>query len=155
MTISRTASRKTICFTATLLALGSLAACQFGEDTMLTACEDVLHDRLKAPSTYKRVTFERYKPTSLDTAEYRDWAGRTAVHSEKQQNFVLERLQAGDKIYHHLARLEYDAANAFGTATREAAACEFTTFVENNPTPKRTDIAVDGVSAVEWIRLAR
>ena len=96
------------------------------------ACDDVIRDRLKAPSTYRRISATKIKLGRADldhymkreTPEKREWQERLdrdewlrAVRENQEKTFAESKFQEAWTV------IEYDAANSFGTAIRSRAIC--------------------------------
>lgn len=98
------------------------------------ACEAEIGDRLRSPSSYKRIKFD-YFPEALDAEAY----GRAALEeltSETSPNVLKFRrsmmeerkaeVAAGTlKPILHSAFVSYDADNAYGTAIRGLSQCTY------------------------------
>lgn len=113
-------------------------------NTMINACEDALKERLKAPSTYRRIkvtesqqsiTFEQYFAASND--------------SPAVQSFL--RSMAKQPPTQLMTFIEYDAANAFGTPIRSISKCTYNTLDPTRSTDSKELVEIDGKSNTRWL----
>lgn len=97
-------------------------------------CETVIKERLRAPSTYRRIKVE-YASKALDAAGYyreKDLEYAAAASVELRA-LIYEDMQAGSKLVADgkikpqliSANIQYDAANGFGTPIRSLANCQY------------------------------
>lgn len=125
-------------------ALGSLAVAVGGgaavlldplTSRMVKACEAALKDTLLAPATYRRVSAsESTDPISLE--EYAAARGETAVAEFDRQRY--------DHAFRSTVRLDYDAANAFGTPLRLSSLCTYDTLDGDASRAHERLVRIDG-----------
>jgi hypothetical protein len=123
------------------------------------ACESVLSDRLKSPSSYKRISFERSEEeltemefVKKEEAEMADENSPNVLKFKKQQMEIRAKgVAAGTvrpKIF--VADIEYDASNSFGTPLRSYARCEFYSG-DGSTDFYAHEIKVDGLSSTDFL----
>jgi hypothetical protein len=124
-----------------------------------TACETEIADRLRSPSSYKRVKFDYY-PEALDAEAY----GRAALEelaNERSPNVLKFRrtivedrkrdVAAGTlQPIVHSAFVSYDADNVYGTAIRGLSQC---TYFDDSGDGNITDfmVKVDGDTHTDYL----
>lgn len=123
-----------------LCAFGSAARYYnfFPFDPPLTAaCEPALKERLKAPSTYRRIAVSEYREPLSFEAYY-------AARPEKSEAVKLLRVRtATEKPVKLTAIMEYDASNSFGVALRSKALCTYEA-IDGNDLPSQASVKIDG-----------
>ncbi|GGG77714.1 hypothetical protein GCM10011415_28300 [Salipiger pallidus] len=128
----------------------------------ISACEDTLKKRLKAPSTYRRLSDPHIAESVATLDDYKGWTDnpeKKASDQDRQaRNPKLAEMQAAQTRRflldeHTLKRaiIEYEAANSYGTPIRGYALCTFA-----DPSPEsfsdfdRQNVMIDGRTAFEW-----
>lgn len=123
------------------------------EPPLYSACEEVLKDRLRAPSTYKRVSI--YSRT--ETVDGDELVEPIPAGATKEMRDVMESrnsLYSGRRVTKYTVAIEYDAANGYGTPLRGTALCEDHSFGTTNIddyNPGFLNPKVDGYSKIDWI----
>jgi hypothetical protein len=111
---------------------------------LLAACEEAMKERLKAPSTYRRISVSETKePLSFE--QY--YAARPESDAVKT---VLIR-GATEKPVKRTILIEYDAANAFGTPLRSRSLCTFEASDSREVPLGKDFVTIDGKSYVQWL----
>lgn len=113
---------------------------QVDEGRFVKACEAALQDRLKAPSTYKRINLIRLDET-LTANEY----------ARGDQDVFDKWIKSEKKPVRHTAVITYDAANSFGVPIRGIAKCSIDTAPDKEPSGLMEDIEIDGRSNMDWL----
>ena len=148
-------------FVAAAGAVGYLSLKPTEEDKLLAACEEILLDRLKAPSTYTRTSSTPVISAAATLEQFMGWdapgARQRADERILQDLTLLEAEDLQKELF--LARpwtrystwIEYDAANDYGTPVRGAAEC---VLIQQADRPmelsKWPTVRVDGFSALDW-----
>jgi hypothetical protein len=138
-----------------LLLLALLAGC---DSEMVAACEDVIKDRLKSPSSYQRVAV-RERASEVEIDRYRilrimENANEKSETVRKANrillDYELEDMRSGKKplAKELVATFEYDAANAFGVLIRGYAECK---FISAGTKPSGYNVQVDGSTQTDWL----
>jgi hypothetical protein len=135
----------------------SAAGYYFLRDDLLLTCEDLLADRLRAPSTYKRIAAQKTVKT-LSFDEY--WKGRRT--NTKTERLIKDRAkkQHDPQNSPYLSTqyfIEYDAENGYGAPLRGYTTCVYLSD-ESNPYggPDITNVELDGETNLEYVlRLTR
>ncbi|MBB5754633.1 hypothetical protein [Prosthecomicrobium pneumaticum] len=127
-----------------------LAGCNPFEPKMIGFCESVLKERLRSPSTYRRIAAtKRAEPLTTD-----EWLARRAKSNPKQRatDEIVARVRqsAGASPALIKVTLEYDAANAFGTPLRGFALCEYLSDDGKDPTGAWA-VTVDGETDTDFL----
>jgi hypothetical protein len=112
-----------------------------GPRTFLDACEHALKERLKAPSTYRRISATELTPVLLSVEEY------VSAHQDRKAYETLALANSSSPV-RLSALVSYDAANAFGTPLRHSSECIYdASGVSEIPGPYA--IKVDGTTNIE------
>jgi hypothetical protein len=140
------------------------------EERLARECEAVLKDRLKSPSSYKRLEFSGYEVKKPSLDDYFGWTNPEKKKADKVKKTSkipsvqkaydtleaghkseVERFQAG-KYLMSSAYLDYEASNSFGALIRGSVECSFISFGEvyDSSGISPTSIRVDGFRAMEW-----
>jgi hypothetical protein len=134
-----------LCRAVVLSALlaGTTGGCLDGESAFVRACELALVERLKSPSTYRRVeaTVAR-EPLGLD--DY--FAGRDdgpAVRKFAEQQ--------GLKPIRVLALVEFEVENALGVSVLSLATCSLDTRDGDPSAASPMLVRIDGKTWTEWL----
>lgn len=131
-------------------ALVTLSGCSYFDPPLLRACEEVLLERLRSPSLYKRIKYsERQEDLSIDAwvAIERSQAGSVdSVIKADEQDLRKENRSPS----RYVGLLTYDAPNSYGTPIRSTALCEHTTPSEKNDVTRHS-VVVDGKTSLEWM----
>lgn len=146
---------------ATGLAAAFLTGCdEHGklERTFIASCEEVLKERLRAPSTYVRVE----KPeVRVETRTIADQEFESMVDSEGYspllKGLAREQRAAGEAYVEstwYSTTIRYDAENAFGTPMRGIASCASGESYTGTPSGfdvGRSGVVVAGKTQIEWV----
>lgn len=131
------------------------------EAILIASCEETLKDRLKSPSSYKRIrtTTIRRSLATLDDYLYADNPDRK--RREEEQAAKDSRLAGGIKMRKEIfaavpqeklsLSIEYDAANSYGTPIRGFSECA--AFVDQGTSLRGRSFVnarVDGATSLEW-----
>lgn len=151
---STVARRVKLTFVFASTALLPLAGCDWFGDAFVDACEDVLKERLKSPSSYKRIsTFESSQ--LLDEREYAEYL-TTRGESEAVQEWAMKEFKSGSiKPTNFSILIEYDADNSYGAAIRGYATCTYISDYGRRPEDRKLAkfiVQVDGENSIEWLR---
>lgn len=131
------------------------------EERFQEACEVVLLDRLKSPSSYRFVSLTEVRVKPATKAEFYGWQTtqeefeyfakvRRDTRLAKMHKWQEELFALKPNIV--LAYLEYDAANSYGTLIRGVVECSMITRNDAyEPSPRDEKIMrVDGKSQFSW-----
>lgn len=131
------------------------------ESAFLTACDEVMKDRLKAPSTYTRIAAHGYeqRPATLD--DKRGWTNATKRAEDlkmiETDPRFKELYEMGEKVFEMSgeqtltrAFVEYDADNSYGVPVRGAYECTHVGFDVDEFAPAAGGVRVDGYNSVDW-----
>lgn len=118
------------------------------DSRLVAACETALLDRLKAPSTYARVSAtESSEPIRL-ADYYVDAFSRNGMPGAAEQE--LNR-----RVHDHATRwtvlIEYDAANGFGTPIRGVSACTYSSLDGGTKGVSALLVKIDGKTKTQWL----
>ena len=123
--------------------------------TFLASCEEVIMDRLKSPSSYRRindpeVTLSQSVISDLEFEEL-----MTPLSPEAQEGARARRMSGAGWVEksNFVTTIEYDAVSAFGASLRQSSSCRSGTAYSG--TPGRFDVSVtavevDGRTTVDW-----
>lgn len=130
------------------------------EAKFLTACDEVIQDRLKSPSSYKRIsaTEIRRQPASLH--EYMGNPTPDQVEESRQSeardkniantNDILRKAFRNGEHEKVSTLIEYDADNSYGTALRGVAECFVVVRKGESPARTKSFTYVDGYTPLGW-----
>ncbi|WP_156939494.1 MULTISPECIES: hypothetical protein [unclassified Mesorhizobium] len=128
---------------------------------MTRVCEQVLVDRLRAPSTYKRIGIDHYSdPVPLE--EFQKIKEDEIANSSDAnwQDFQRRMLKIGiDGITSGSQRapimfkkyIRYDAANAYGTPIRDLSECTLLSEKGSESEATLFNVRVDGTTRQEYL----
>lgn len=120
--------------------LPTLGACNPIESGFVKACEAALQDRLKSPSTYKRINLvQTVEPLTVN--EY-------AKGDQKIFDFYMKSER---KPVRHIVLFTYDASNSFGVPIRNVAKCSYDTIDGEKPVDSKELVEIDGKTNIEWL----
>lgn len=124
-----------------IVALG-VSACGIFDSKLVSACELLLKDRLRAPSTYHRIEVSEYTKT-LSGRDFLDDLG------SRVSGTVSDRYRDMGNGTQYLAFIEYEASNGFGVPVRSTVRCDF--FVEDGSTrqPDEWGTLINGKTKIE------
>lgn len=136
-----------------------LVACDEGSKdkrTFIESCEETLVERLKSPSSYRRINDPEVR---LDTRTISDSEFEALMANKDPYDAGLFReMRADGRGYVDVSRLvatiEYDAANSFGALIRVTARCESGVSYFGAPdgvSLSRSLVQVDGKTSGDWI----
>lgn len=116
------------------VALATLASgCSF-DSPLVATCEKYVIDRLKAPSTYVRISASE-NVKQLTIKEYL----RKRLEIPSVQKLIKDTYTTA---YEYTAFISYDAANSYGAPIRNTAMCTFLTLdKEAKPTEYSIEVA--------------
>ena len=124
------------------------------ERTFLSSCDAVLKERLKSPSTYKRMNSPTIK---LVRREISDDEFEESLADDLEETKEWKRRRRADGNYQFKTKyetiLEYDVANKFGTPIRDLAICESRENYGDSPSElaiRESSVQVDGYTRFEW-----
>jgi hypothetical protein len=150
-----------------LIAAGGIGAAAYvalkptEEAKFLTVCDDILGKRLKAPSTYRRISATKITNAKAGFNQFMGWDVPGAWKRESEARLsdpTITEIQVVRKEVFDAAEwtrystwIEYDAANAYGTPVRGAA--EFA-LIARSEEPMSigplSDVRVDGFDHLGW-----
>ena len=123
-----------------LTSIGAAACNPFGpkpEEKIARACENVLKERLKAPTTYKRLKATNVTKSVATLEQYLGWYTPEMVARKKKQlksNVHMRKINASQvelfnagKYFIYEIYVEYTASNSYGTPVRNEARCNLVT----------------------------
>lgn len=126
----------------------ALASCNPFEAKIISVCEEVLKERLRSPSGYKRIRISQTE-TPLTGGEY--LALQSSPPGPNLTRLILEQYEAGQVKPTRLTLLiEYDAPNAFNAPIRGFAKCEHVS-IDNGRSASTFDTQVDGKTKWQWL----
>ncbi len=131
------------------------------ESRFISACDESMQNRLKSPSSYKRldVTFndEKMELTDYIAVKTRkiDATGKFALSERRlRATYQAQIAEAQSGIIHPVkieARISYDASNAYGVPLRNSFHC---LTISDSPDPKKfypNELEIDGVTFADFI----
>ncbi|MER8913741.1 hypothetical protein NKI32_07865 [Mesorhizobium sp. M0761] len=150
-----------------LAAAGAFSACAVGasiatgfynpfDSKMTRICEDMLTDRLRSPSSYRRIEISHYSD-QIPVEEFRKIKEAEIVNDKDYVTLkrILD-LTIGSMSKNHLPvmfkkYIKYDADNAYGTPIRGLAEC--TLLAENGKESSASvfDVRLDGTTKTEYL----
>lgn len=130
------------------------------ESKLLSICDDMITERLLAPTTYKRISASPLKSAKADFNQFMGWD----VPEKKQRDIEarvdpavmkaqdsIKRQYSGVDWLRYSSWIEYDAANAYGTPIRSVSEC---VLIARSDEPlsisSLSDIRVDGSDSLDW-----
>lgn len=123
--------------------------------TFLASCEEVIMDRLKSPSSYRRINDPEVTLTQSVISDHEFEELMTPFSPEAQEGARARRMSGTGWVEksNFVTTVEYDAANAFGTLIRRSSSCRSGTAYSG--TPGRFDLSVtavevDGRTTADW-----
>ncbi len=129
------------------------SSCSFFGSSFEAACEDVIKERLLAPSAYKRVSVDR-SDHRMTRDEYVAYL-QTSDDPEVVKKANLKSFDEGNyKPTTLRAYIKYDAPNAYGTPIRGTSVCEYFSDSGNESHDRgfyRLVVEVDGDSQTDWL----
>lgn len=90
------------------------------DEAIIERCENSIKNRLKAPSTYKRISASADKIDNDPIAEIRDY-GKT-IRAEQTVDIILRNRPKTNPPYYRVI-VEYDASNMMGVPIRSTNMC--------------------------------
>lgn len=136
-------------FWAVLVGSQLLSGCNPFEQPLISACEESLKERLKAPSTYRRISATEDEK-NLTRAEYNQ---HLSGQSPSVRDISLKWFDEGkDKPMRFIAFIEYDAQNAFGVPIRDVTKCEYISSSGNKKDAKSYTVTINGKDSVGWTK---
>lgn len=132
-----------------LVAAGiALAGCNPFEPKIVSLCEEILRERLRSPSGYKRIKVTQTE-TPLTGGEY--LALQSSPPGPNLTRLILEQYEAGQVKPTRLTLIiEYDAPNAFNAPIRGFAKCEHVS-TDNGRNATTFDTLLDGKTKWQWL----
>lgn len=125
------------------------------KDTFVDTCEEVIRERLKAPSTYRRIGAPEVIHHS-ETLSDSDFSELIAGKEQILQEIMQESRSEGTgwlQVSYFETTIEYDAANAFGVPIRRVSRCRSGSWY-NHEKPRydlsRSLVEVDGQTQTDW-----
>lgn len=118
-------------------------------DKMVSACEEAIQKRLKAPSAYKRINL-RASERKLTEDEYKKYLDGQH-ESDAVKSISIRAFHEGDNTPKEFSyQIEYDAPNAFGTPIRSLSEC---TYISANGTKPDSYlfVSIDGQTTTDWL----
>lgn len=126
-------------------------SCNAGS-AMLSACEEAIKLRLKAPSSYARFSFtESQQPIrTRDAIEYR-LKYEMGIEEPSRSAYLADF--AGGKLDPVAFKMviEYDAQNSFGALLRASAVCDFFDLNGKEAAASPMTVRIDGDTHLEWV----
>lgn len=132
------------------------------QSAFVSDCEAVLKERLRSPSTYKRITVSKLVRDEGSDDDYLD-IHSAADRLEKNESYrrtpqmkefddAMIRMRRAGKLERLSIWLEYDAANGFGTPIRGHSECSYyidkgTSYLKSR---RFSNPRIDGKTALEW-----
>ncbi|NTA79552.1 hypothetical protein G6L13_03515 [Agrobacterium tumefaciens] len=125
-----------------------LSGCNLFEPALYRTCEDAFKERLKSPSSYKRISVSSEKNSADEIAFFlsRD------IREEGRRDIYRKAwaLSKPSFIRHHVT-FTYDAKNTFGAELRGRFECEYYSDKETAADAASYDVVVDGKTNLEWL----
>lgn len=126
-------------------------------DKFQSACVDEISARLKAPTTFNLIEFERLpdQPFTMDWWSERqpdrsDWTTDRQKDLLEALTGIAERKAArGDSIA--AAIVTYDASNSFGTPVRTRQLCEYVFATSSEADHDFDSLTIDGRTNSDWM----
>lgn len=115
----------------------------------LNACEEVLKERLGAPSTYALIGW-RLSSEPVDPDDYLSRIGSDRIEYPASYERDLREITEGIVVpTRHIIDINYDAANAFGVSIRDWAVCDLVSGSAEPPTGG--SVRIDGITHLDWL----
>lgn len=130
-----------------VLLLFITGACSPSDSKLVSGCEAQIKERLRSPSTYNRISVREYsEPVPADVYIQE----REKLDTPRVVEYERGRLADGSiKPTNHIAIIEYDAANVYGTPIRSFSKCEYRTSQPRLDDVMAPLIKVDGATNLE------
>ena len=113
---------------------------------MIAACEASLQERLKAPSTYRRISVGDEQVRNISFDDYFKARGEDSAALKQ----ILIRTSKSQPIERSLL-LEYDAANSFGVPLRSRVICSYAGRDRQDYPEMKESVRIDGRTYTEWL----
>jgi hypothetical protein len=137
--------RAEILFVAILVCI-PVGGCNFFDSDLVRACETELKDRLKAPSSYRRVEMLENQDRQLTHDEFFE---EEAKHVDAYVEDEWNRNKPLPKRFD--VRITYDSQNSFGALIRNYAKCEYVAKFGSTSKPSVMDVRIDGYSKIDLV----
>ncbi|WCA60301.1 hypothetical protein G6M16_007230 [Agrobacterium tumefaciens] len=118
---------------------------------LVTVCEDVLKERLRSPSTYKRIEVTDAEDKILSRDEYLMRMRDDGVSSAEMQANLRSFDDGRDKPTIFRRFISYDASNAYGVPVRGTTECEYLSSRGDESSVSKFSVRVNGKTGTEWI----
>lgn len=101
-----------------------LAGCDLASSQLVSACEEAIKSKLKAPSTYKRIEAQT-SSSLLSRDEFEIQLMRSGAGEEERVNRLrqYDSKELSPKLFN--LELSYDASNSFGVLLRSSVHCAY------------------------------
>jgi hypothetical protein len=137
-------------FAGLSLLIPILSSCDFFDSKMVTACEQVLKNRLLAPSEHRRIEIQQSEEP-IGRADYQRYfteGSSTIIQEALTKDF--DRGHVKPVMYEIL--ITYDTPNAYGTPIRGISRCQYPTSDGDASRAARFSVIGDGETNTEWLR---
>lgn len=132
------------CVWGVLLSAIALAGCNPFEPKLYSVCEEVLKERLRSPSGYKRVEISAYE-NKMTIADWLSEANRDTPSSAGTNKIIAEGMERrGETPVRHKLYISYDAPNAYGTLVRGLSECTYVSSDGKTTHASRFNVKIDG-----------
>jgi hypothetical protein len=125
-----------------------LSGCSLFEPALYGACEEAFKERLKSPSSYKRVSAISDNNPADEIAFFLS----RGIRAEESRDIYRKAwaLSKPNFMRHHVS-FSYDAKNAFGAELRGRFECEYYSDEETALRATSSNVVVNGKTNLEWL----
>lgn len=111
---------------------------------MVQICEELIKDRLRSPSTYRRVEVTQFsEAVSAERAH--------ALDPKMTRTEVIAINDGRAKPTNFQVFIKYEAANAFGTPISGLSLCEYYSVFGSDKYANAFSVKIDGKTSTEWL----
>lgn len=116
------------------------------DSPLVTACEELITNRLRSPSTYHRIEISEYEEP-IPTADLGQYFDENQI-SRTGRSLVEDRVYTPTnfKVF-----VRYEAANAYGTPVANLSLCERATLSGDLGRVYSSTVKIDGKTETEWL----
>ena len=136
--------------TLAVLPLIFTSSCGMFDAKIVTACEDVIKERLRSPSNYQRVSINREEKVLTKTDYFNYLYANVAsspIREAKNQQFERGEL----KPVTYSLTINYDAPNAYNAPIRSRSTCEYTNEQGTDAGASEVTVIVDGKDQITYL----
>ncbi|MGD9918002.1 MAG: hypothetical protein AB7U46_08275 [Paenirhodobacter sp.] len=117
---------------------------RFVDPKLVQICEGLVKDRLRSPSTYRRIKVTQYsEAVSLEKAR--------ALDPKMTQTEVRAITEGRAKPTNFQVFITFEAANAFGTPVSGLSLCEYYSAFGDDTYASKFSVKIDGKTSTDWL----